>query len=106
MLGRSIYLNYQLKKQAEEIKREIAKIEKQNKDFQNLILYYKSESFREVEARRKLDLKKLGETVVILPKKEARDFTGEIKADEVNVSAKSETKIEPNYVLWWRYFVK
>ena len=106
MLGRSIYLNYELKKQAEDIKSEIASVENKNKNLENLILYYKSDSFREVEARKKLDLKKPGEKVVILPVKEKRDFIDEMKTQGSNLVENVKSEKQSNYSLWWRYFVK
>ncbi len=106
MVGRSVWLNFQLKKQTEEVEQEISKIQAQNKDLENLILYYKSDSFREVEARKKLGLKKPGEVAVAVPVKTANNFQSEVQAQEQGVSEKPKETKTPNWQLWWQYFTK
>lgn len=107
MLGRVIWKNYQLKKQAENIKRQISQVEAENKDLSNLILYYQSDSFREVEARKKLGLKKPDEKVVNIPVKSAQDFNSELQNQQQNIAEipKSDAPIS-NWKLWWQYFTK
>lgn len=106
MVGRSVWENFQLKKQTDNIEQEISKIQAQNKNLENLILYYKSDSFREVEARKKLGLKKPGEVAVAVPAKSANNFQSEVQAQEEGVSEKPKEIKTPNYELWWQYFTK
>lgn len=106
MLGRSVWENFQLQKQISQIDAETINIQKQNKDLENLILYYKSDSFREVEARRKLGLKKPDEKVVSVPVKSFENFSAELEQQKESVSEKQvESKIS-NSKLWWQYFTK
>ena len=106
MVGRSVWLNWQLKKQTDTIEMEISKIQAQNKNLENLILYYKSDSFREVEARKKLGLKKPGEVAVAVPVKTPNNFQSEVQAQKEGVSEKPKETKTPNYELWWQYFTK
>lgn len=107
MLGRSIWQNYQLKKQIEGIQREISQIKQRNQDLNNLIIYYQSPGFREVEARQKLGLKKPGEKVVIVAVKDTANYQTEQEQEQENITATSKKNvIEANWQLWWRYFTK
>lgn len=107
MLGRSIWQNYQLKKQIEGIQREISQIKQRNQDLNNLIIYYQSPGFREVEARQKLGLKKPGEKVVMVAVKDTGNYQTEQEQEQENITATSKKNvIEANWQLWWRYFTK
>lgn len=106
ILGRSIWLNFQIKKQLESTKSQISETEKKNKNLENLILYYQSDSFKEVEARQKLGLKKPGETVVAVPVKKYEDYNQETQAQTQEIVISKEGKPLPNWQLWWQYLFK
>jgi len=106
MLGRAVWINFTLQKNIKIIEQEIAAIQQQNKNLENLILYYQSDSFREIEARQKLGLKKPGETVINVPVKKYDNYSSEVRAEEERLSDKpAETKTS-NAKLWWQYFFK
>lgn len=107
MLGRVIYLNYQLNKKTDQMKSDIAKIQQQNKNLANLNIYYQSDSFKEVEARRTLGLVKPGEKVALVPiEKRPDDFSQEIQNQAAQIAPKEKVEINKNYQLWWQYFFK
>ncbi|OGY24633.1 MAG: hypothetical protein A2Y57_00705 [Candidatus Woykebacteria bacterium RBG_13_40_7b] len=106
MVGRSVWFNFQLKKQTDTIEQEIVEVQAQNKNLENLILYYQSDSFREVEARKKLGLKKPGEVAVAVPVKSASNFQSEVQAQQQQVAEKSAEVEISNWRLWWQYFTK
>jgi len=106
ILGRSIWTNFQLKRQIDSIKQEITSLEKQNQDLENLILYYQSDSFKEVEARAKLGLKKPGETVVSVPTKTYNNYQEETAADKESFSDQSNDSQSANWENWWNFFTK
>lgn len=106
MLGRSVWTNWQLQRQIAEIDANVVSIQKQNKDLENLILYYQSDSFREVEARRKLGLKKPDETVVNVEVKKFTDYNTEMTEAKENISENTKTSNGSNLSLWWQYFIK
>jgi cell division protein FtsB len=106
LLGKAVWTNYQLKKQTDNLEVSILQIQKQNKDLENLILYYQSDSFREVEARRKLGLKKPDEKMVLVPVKKYDNFNDEVEATKENISQNQQEEKQPNWELWWQYFAK
>lgn len=106
MIGKSVWINYKLRQQIKDIESQISDIQKQNKNFENLIIYYQSDSFREVEARRKLGLKKADETVVAVPVKKYEDYNTETQTQKENIADISTSITESNASLWWQYFFK
>jgi len=107
MLGRVIYLNYQLNKKTDQMKSDIAKIQQQNKNLANLNIYYQSDSFKEVEARRTLGLVKPGEKVALVPTELApTDFNTSVQSQAAQIAPKEKVVINKNYQLWWQYFFK
>lgn len=120
LLGRTVYHNFQLKRGIEKLEGQIALLEEQKKDLGNLNLYYQSEAFRELEARRKLNFKRPDEKIVILPggptmqgesaetvpQVPATDFPEEIKKEKEGVAGKSTQSKIPNWLLWWEFFTK
>jgi cell division protein FtsB len=100
ILGRSIWTNWYLKKQIDIIKSENTRIEQRNRNLENLIVYYRSSSFKELEARDKLGLKKPDEKVVLVPVRKI-DSNNTVEAQILN--AKSESKKISNYQAWWAY---
>jgi len=66
-----------------------------------LIDYFNQDSFLEKQARIKLNLKKSGEKVMVVPEKPK-----EKKQEAIRVFDKKEQQIapEPNWKEWWNYF--
>jgi len=106
ILGKAIWTNWQLKKQTDDLQQQIAEIKIQNKNLENLILYYKSDSFREVEARKKLGLKKPGEVAIAIPAQTSKDYNQETATQKQGVSETPKEENIPNWQLWWQYFTK
>ena len=106
ILGRSILVNYQLQKQVKNIETSIASIKDQNKDLGNLILYYQSDSFREVEARRKLGLKKPDEKVFTVSVQKVTDYNTEIQSQKDSLNTKTDEIKHSNLSLWWQYLTQ
>lgn len=104
ILGKSVWINWYLGREIDRLKSDISEIQKQNKDLENLILYYQSDSFKEVEARQKLGLKKPGEKVMAVPVKKYDNFQEETATDQANIAAKENQENTPHYLLWWAYF--
>lgn len=110
MLGRVIYLNYKLNEQTDRMKSDILKIQQQNKNLANLNIYYGSDSFKEVEARRTLGLVKPGEKVALVPQDQAAnnstDFNAQVQSQAAQIAPKEKIEINKNYQLWWQYFFR
>lgn len=104
ILGRVVWFNWQLNQNIKKTQIQITQLEEQNHDFENLILYYKSDSFREVEARQKLGLKKPGETVVAIPTKNYENYQEETQVEKERISNSFQENTTPNWQKWWQLF--
>lgn len=103
ILGRLIWLNWAMKKEIDQIKQEIVLLNQQNHDLENLILYYQSDSFKELEARSKLGLQKPGEKVVSIPVRKFNDYEKETTNDREAISSSNKKETDPNWLAWWKY---
>lgn len=121
-LGRESYRKYQLTREINALKSEIARLDGNNQELNNLIKYFQEESYLEKEARLKLNLKKPDEKVVVAPKEglfeqaDDSDIGSSVLADEQFFSEKDifqsrasadsmqlKTGIS-NWWKWWEYF--
>lgn len=103
LLGRSVYFNYKTNQQIATLKEEIQIAQEENSNLQNLILYYQTDAFKELEARRQLGLAKPGEMVISLPENK------ESRASSVKDGGKPFEKTNkgtPNYIKWWNFIFR
>lgn len=101
LIGQTIWKNYQTEKVINNLQTVVEMKEIENVMNQELLAYYQSDSFREVELRRRLILKKAGEHVVLLPIR--INPTPKIQSFSEQAIAPPEDK-PPNYRLWWQLF--
>ncbi len=97
-LSKEFYREYKIKKDIETLKAEIEAMEKDNYQLSQLLDYYKTEEYREAEARKRLNLKAEGEQVVMIDEK--KSSTEEIAAQEEAVRHSGLS----NRIKWWNYF--
>ena len=71
----AIQRNYGFQERVDELKKEIEIMEQENTKLELEIEYLKTDTFVEQEAREKLNLRKPGENLVILPKRPATSNT-------------------------------
>ena len=64
---RAVAFNYNTNKKINSLQQEIALIDAEKQYLENLNVYYNTDTYKELEARRKLGLKKAGETVIAIP---------------------------------------
>ena len=98
------------------IQQQISQLKKENQDLSVAIESFNNPSFLEKEAKRRLNLRKEGEEVVILPKNEFSDNqtttqanlenNGQDQAGEGENNGQADNKEESNLAKWWRYFFK
>jgi cell division protein FtsB len=94
--------NYQLRSKSDELQGRITNLEGQIDDLNNRITYYKTDAFREVLARQKLNVAANGESVIII--KDEKNKPKEAQADQVVVSANVQDNSKlPNYQQWWNF---
>jgi cell division protein FtsB len=117
-VGQESYRKHQLTQEINRLKLEIERIEGRNEQLVNLMEYFQEESSLEKEARLKLNLKKPGEKVVILPQPSADESSidrvntetvgsGSLVARSSRETADRLSNLSTeiaNYWKWWEYF--
>lgn len=103
-LGYSIFSNYKVNEKIIGTTTDINSLKQENELLKNQNLYYQTNTFKELEARRKLGMKADGENVIITPdNKDQSDLPDNLSAQGENIQNK--TKVVPNYVKWWQYMM-
>jgi cell division protein FtsB len=97
-LGKEFYRDYQIKKEIDSLQNDIGALEKDNYKLSQLIEYYKTDEYKEAEARKRFNLKKDGESVIII---RPSPIDSEYNIDEENNGEADELS---NYKKWWNYF--
>lgn len=96
-LGKEYYRERQIQKEIDSLKNEIESFEKDNYKLSRLAELYKTNEWKETEARKKLNMKKEGENLVIIT--EPDDSSGKVLSAEIG---SNEDLL--NYMKWWNYF--
>lgn len=120
LLGRSVWQNWELRHSIWKLNEQLVQLNTQKKDLENLITYYRSDSFKELEARKKLGLKRPDEKMVIIsidptggpvssPNSQnglPTSFPADVEKEKESVAGVSQKSKIPNWALWWQYFTK
>ena len=93
-LGKVFFRTHEINREISRLEKEIQESEKNKKEFKQLIEYLKTDSFKEKDARLKLDLQKPGEKVVAIFSSENSDL----------ISGEAKDKEKENSIKWWKYF--
>lgn len=99
-IGKSINNNYQINQKIAKLNQEIAELESDNRQAENINLYYQTDAYKEIEARRQLGLKKPDEKVVIIPENSSDSSAVD---DYIKNNQSEEDNSLPNYRKWWNY---
>ncbi len=94
----AIWQNYQIDKELSQLREENAELKLRNKYLQNLIAYRQTDSFKDKEAREKLNYQKVGEVVLIIPNESIERFTEGNIQDQTKTTPKEPANPEK----WWR----
>jgi len=97
LLYQSVYFNYQRSQKIKALKQEIAVLQSKQKKIESLIAYYQTESFQELEARKKLGLKMPGEMVV---KVDVKDDKNDNKLASQEKTDVNQAPVKANVELW------
>lgn len=90
-----------LQREVNKLQAEIDGLEGRNKELGSLIEYFKTMDFVEKEARLKLNLRKPGEHIIIVPEEKEEDTKPE---GQVSSLIKAEIKTASNPQRWLNYF--
>lgn len=94
----------QFAKEVDRIEQKITDLKKNNEELKNMVTRLQSPDYLEIEARKKLDLKKDGETVIIVPQ-EVEDKLNKPIPSPVLTQNQAETKPIANWLAWFNYFI-
>lgn len=97
LLYQAISLNYQTNQKIASLKREIQEIKQDHNDLETLIAYYQTPAFQELEARKKLGMKKPGEKVVTV---EVKTDVYDSNSNKEEMEKNNSKKDVPNYQKW------
>lgn len=103
-LGKEVYRKYQIQKEINSMQEEVKKLEGDSNDLNKLIEYFKSDAFLETEARKKLNLQKPDEKVVVFTDKVEQQNTGgdDVESKDKNIIQEPIKLSNPEE--WWNYF--
>lgn len=92
--------NYQINQQSAKLQSELAAVEQRNQDLRNLLAYYRTDSYKEKEARARLNFQKPGEKVVPVAVPADEDITS-ITQPSIETQAPTPPS---NPSQWMKYF--
>jgi len=96
-LSKEYYRDYQIQKEINSLQKEINSFEDNNYKLSQLVEYYKTDEYKEAEARKRLNVMKEGEKVVIIK-------SNSENLNSLVVEEASGNENIPNYIRWWNYF--
>ncbi len=101
LLYQSVYTNWQTSKRIKNLKLDLVELERDKLRLESLIAYYKTTSFQELEARKKLGFKMPNEKVVTVKVEEEQE-----KQEKVVDQTKNEPPVQnkSNFEKWLDYF--
>lgn len=101
IVGKTILDNYYSNKGISDQEQKLIALENELKTLENEILYYKSQSFKEKQARAKLGYILPGEKIISVPKDVAFKENNEATIEGQGTEKSHDS---PNYVQWYKYF--
>jgi len=105
-LSREIINRRDLQGEISALQEKIDGLKSRNTELVGLIEYFKTPDFVETEARTKLNLKKPGETIIIVPEPgELKDENKNITNEPAFITATVVKEIS-NPQKWWNYFLE
>lgn len=101
VIGKAIQNNFATNQQIRLLREEIAALNDEIDGLKNTIIYFQTDSFKELEARRRLGLRGAGETVIMLPKNDKQNINSQIQNPQEKIDQEQEKT--PNPVKWFQY---
>jgi len=101
LLYQSVYMNWQTSKKIRSLKAELVELDRDKLRLESLIAYYKTGSFQELEARKKLGFKMPDEKVIAVKVEEEQTKVAKVE-DQTKSEAPVQTK--SNLGKWADYF--
>jgi len=102
VIGKEIVRRQDVQSEVTRLQQQIDSLKQQNIQLAQVLKEMTSDNYQEKEARKKLDVQKPGETVVLLP--EPTDDGGRALVVHNSSSSTSQTYAKSNAEKWWSYF--
>lgn len=99
-LSKELARKHQVNQEILEVKKEIDGLEKKNEELASLIEYLNTDSYKEIQARQSLNMKKEGETAVAVTSVSSNDQVN-ASSDKYDLPSEEESS---NIKKWWKYF--
>jgi cell division protein FtsB len=91
--------NYQLRNKADDLEIQNTKLEFQIEDLSYKIAYYRTDSYREILAREKLNVAAPGESVIII-KDDKRTTDEQIPSEQLSIKSGQSLEGKSNFEQW------
>ena len=96
--------NNRLNEKVGQEKQTVETLKTQNTRLNELLAYYQSASYQDVEARRRLSLKKPDETVLVIKNFPQSNQNGDLTDQIYQESPVASSQTQSNISRWWDYF--
>ncbi|HRY52377.1 MAG TPA: septum formation initiator family protein [Candidatus Portnoybacteria bacterium] len=107
VLAKAFYKKRQMDQEISSLKTEIEKMDKKGQELNQLLSYFNSQSYLEKEAKDKLNLKKEGESVVMVQGVSSEELAASENVGNLSIEAAVSEQVEDNnLVKWWKFFFK
>ena len=101
LLFREVQKKYEINHEITSLQKQVSSLDDRNKELNDLISYFGTDAYKELQAREKLNLQKPGEIVVAIPPDQSQ--LGYTPADASGSDATQAAHLS-NPRLWWNYF--
>ena len=105
-VAKEAYKKHQVKKEIEILSQEILNLEQKNSNLISLIDSFQDSDTVELEAKRRLNLKKQGEEVAVIlrdKKDEPQNIVQQDEIDSFEAKLIEQDASQSNVLKWWRY---
>lgn len=102
-IGRTIYKNHNIKSKISSLENTNSNLENDRLNLKNRILFYETDIYKELEARKHLNYQKKDEKVVILLKKEKNENITNENIQKNQENTKTDENLIPNWQKWLKY---
>ena len=97
--------NYGLRNKSDALENQIAKLQSQIEDLGYKVTYYKTDSYREILARQKLNVAAPGESVIIIKDDKSRQSTETNESKQIVLTTDREDLSKKSNIEQWRVFL-
>lgn len=106
--AKEAYKKHQVKKEIDKLSQEILSLEQKNSNLVSLIDSFKDSDTVELEAKRRLNLKKQGEEVAVILRDKNDEPQNIVQQDEpgINIEDLTVSRDPSNAVKWWEYITR